>query len=227
MNNSMHLFSNLGHVVILAPLSLILIFYLISIGARRDAIAFAAALIVCLTITVFAKLFFEACGARNAFSAIESPGGHASFSAVIYGVLSLLVAAGRPTAQRVALISGAALLILLIGFSRVASGAHTPQEVAAGLLIGGLSIALYRALRAEPRRLAPPWRRIALAAPLVPGARLPRPCACASLDAGAPDRRDRTPPRRPFRLLPGRLTIGAPRSSLKTPSKARRSGASS
>lgn len=75
MNNSMHLFSNLGHVVILAPLSLILIFYLISIGARRDAIAFAAALIVCLTITVFAKLFFEACGARNAFSAIESPSG--------------------------------------------------------------------------------------------------------------------------------------------------------
>jgi hypothetical protein len=74
---------------------------------------------------------------------------------------------GGRTAQRVALISGAALLVLLIGFSRVAAGVHTPQEVAAGLLIGAMSIALYRALRAEPRLLAPPWRRIALAAPLV------------------------------------------------------------
>jgi hypothetical protein len=163
----MHIFGNLGHIVILAPLSLAVIGYLISLGARRDAFAFAFALIACLSATLFAKLFFEACGARIPLFQIESPSGHESFSAAVYGGIAVLAATGRPKRQQTLIYAAAALLILLIGFARVATGAHTPVEVEFGLLIGVASTILFRALRWEAALLPVPWRAIALLSPFV------------------------------------------------------------
>jgi membrane-associated phospholipid phosphatase len=160
----MHLFGNLGHVVLLLPLSLALLGYLVSIGARRDVGALALSLVACLTITLFAKLFFEACGGKVPHLRIESPSGHESFSAAVYGCLAILIATGRPARQRLVIYAGAALLILLIGFARVVTRAHTPEEVALGLLIGVASTVLFRSLRREPRLLPIPWRGIALVA---------------------------------------------------------------
>jgi membrane-associated phospholipid phosphatase len=163
----MHLFGNLGHIVILAPLALALIGYLISVGARRDAFAFAAALIACLGTTLFTKLFFEVCGARVPVFQIESPSGHESFSAAVYGGLAVLVATGRPKVQQAVIYAAAAVLILLIGLARVATGAHTPEEVEFGLLIGVASTVLFRALRRDTALLPIPWREIALLSPFV------------------------------------------------------------
>lgn len=159
----MHYFGNLGHVALLGPLSLAIIVYLIAIGARRDALAFALALAACLVATFVAKFLFDVCSARIAN--VESPSGHESFSAVVFGGAALLVATGRPMWQRLTIYAAAALLVLLIGVGRVASWAHTPQEVAVGLLIGVLAILLFSWLRGEAQPIVVPWRTLVLLSP--------------------------------------------------------------
>ncbi len=159
----MHLFGNLGHGALLGPLSLATIVYLISIGARRDALAFALALAACLIATFVAKLLFDLCGARIAN--VESPSGHESFGAVVFGSIALLIATDRPARQQIAIYATAALLVLLIGIGRVASWAHTPQEVAVGLLIGALATLFFHWLRGDARPIAVPWRALALLSP--------------------------------------------------------------
>ncbi len=161
----MHLFGNLGHITLLGPLSLATIFYLLSIGARRDAVAFAAALLACLVATLLSKLFFEACGGRLPALDIETPSGHESFSAAVFGCLAVLVAAGRAAWRQILVFGVAALLIALIGIGRVAAYAHTPEEVAFGFLIGASATMLFRLLRGEPKPIQVPWRAIALLSP--------------------------------------------------------------
>jgi membrane-associated phospholipid phosphatase len=163
ISESMHLFGNLGHVALLGPLSLAVILYLVAIGARRDALAFAAALAVCLVATLAAKLLFDVCDSRIAN--VESPSGHESYSAIVYGGIALLVATGRPARQQMAIYAATALLILLIGIGRVASRAHTPQEVVLGLLIGIAAAFLFRRLRGDAHSIAVPWRALALLSP--------------------------------------------------------------
>ncbi len=162
----MHLFGNLGHVVILGPLSLATLFYLLAVGARRDAAAFALALLACLAATLGAKLFFSACGAEAPHARMESPSGHESFSAAAYGCIALIVATGRPKLQQALIGGAAALLIVLIGIGRVAQHAHSPQEVAFGLSIGIAATALFHLLRGAAAKPIPlPWRAMALLSP--------------------------------------------------------------
>jgi undecaprenyl-diphosphatase len=159
----MHLFGNLGHVALLGQLSLAIIVYLVTIGARRDALAFASALAACLIATLIAKLLFDVCDSRIAN--VESPSGHESFSAVVFGAIALLIATGRPTRQQIVIYAAATLLVLLIGIGRIASWAHTPQEVAVGLVIGLLATILFHWLRGDAKPIAVPWRSLALLSP--------------------------------------------------------------
>jgi hypothetical protein len=161
----MHLFGNLGHIALMGPLALATIFYLISIDARRDAYAFAAALIACLAATLVSKLFFEACGPRVPALQIETPSGHESFSAAVLGCLAVLIATGRPARRQALIYGGAAVLLLLIGVGRISAHVHTPEEVAFGFLIGGLATTLFRSLRGEQKAIMVPWRAIARASP--------------------------------------------------------------
>jgi membrane-associated phospholipid phosphatase len=165
----MHLFGNLGHVVILFPTSLGLIGFLVWSGARRDAFAFAFALMVCLATTLLAKLAFQACGDGTPTLGIQSPSGHASFSATVYGCLAILLATGRPIGERILLCGGATLLALFVGLSRVFDEVHTSQEVGLGLLIGFACSMLFFMSRVRPQRLVLPTRAIALSLPLVFG----------------------------------------------------------
>ncbi|HYC25671.1 MAG TPA: phosphatase PAP2 family protein [Roseiarcus sp.] len=161
----MHLIGILGHSLILLPASLGLIALLVLNGSPRDALALIVALSAGLAATLLAKLAFEACGWGIPKLSIESPSGHASFSALVYGCLALLVASGRPAGQRLPLALGAVALTLLIGFSRIATEVHTPEEVIVGLLIGGAGVLLFAALRGPSATLVIPWRTLALSAP--------------------------------------------------------------
>ncbi len=64
------------------------------------------------------------------------PSGHAASSIVLY--LSIAIYSGRKAKFRLraAVASLAVVLIILIGFSRLVVGAHTPEEVIAGWCIG-------------------------------------------------------------------------------------------
>jgi hypothetical protein len=149
----MHLVTNLGDLAVLLPASLGLIAFLAWIGAREDAAAFAAAMVLCLLAALFAKLAFAACGTQWAVLGVESPSGHTAFSATFYGCLAVLFGGGRTLARRLAIYAGATALILLIGASRVALQAHSVAEVVVGFAIGAMSIGLFHTLRVSSEPL--------------------------------------------------------------------------
>jgi len=149
----MQLISNFGDIAVLLPASLGLIVFLAWIGWRQDAAAYAAAVAMCLTAALFAKLAFAACGGNHSLFGVDSPSGHAAFSATFYGCLAALFGTGRTIGRRLGLYGGAAALVVAIGASRVALEAHTVQEVVIGVLIGAMSIAAFNTLRLVPARL--------------------------------------------------------------------------
>jgi membrane-associated phospholipid phosphatase len=162
----MHLISDLGDSAVLLPASLGLLAFLVWFGSRADALAYAGALVVGLMAALLAKLALATCGAVHPLFGVQSPSGHAAFGAIFYGSLAVLFATGRSTALRLALYAGALLLVALIGLSRVALEAHTIPEVIVGLLIGGMSVALFCVLRVEPQRLELSPRSVLLMSPL-------------------------------------------------------------
>lgn len=68
-------------------------------------------------------------------SSYSFPSGHAMSSMMVYGVAALLFAELYPQHRR-AWLGGAALWILLIGFSRIYLGVHWLSDVVAGFAIG-------------------------------------------------------------------------------------------
>ena len=153
-----------GDAALLLPASVGVLALLLWSGARSEALAFAAALAVCLGTTVLAKLALQACGSGATPPALQSPSGHASFAAVFYGCAALIVGAGRPAWQRLGLLAAACLLVLLVALSRVHHRAHTPAEVAVGLLIGAASVLLFLRLRGAGPPAVLPLRPMMLGA---------------------------------------------------------------
>jgi undecaprenyl-diphosphatase len=81
------------------------------------------------------------------------PSGHSALGMVAYGVLAVLVSRSRlPLAVRRAAIVGLAILIGLIGLSRIWLGVHYPTDVLAGWVTGGVIVLAYATLT---RRVSP------------------------------------------------------------------------
>jgi len=82
------------------------------------------------------------------------PSGHSATGMVAYGVLAVVVArSALPAAARVVVVSACALIVALIGLSRVWLGVHYPTDVIAGWAAGGLLVLVYVAvIRAWPAR---------------------------------------------------------------------------
>jgi len=70
------------------------------------------------------------------FSTYSLPSGHAVGSMVAYGALALLTVRFLPLPLSAAVAAFLALLIFLIGLSRIYLGAHYPSDVMAGWLLG-------------------------------------------------------------------------------------------
>ncbi|MFA5745164.1 MAG: phosphatase PAP2 family protein [Candidatus Paceibacterota bacterium] len=65
------------------------------------------------------------------------PSGHATLGMALYGFLAFLLCKMYPK-NTTLIVTGATLLILAIGFSRLYLGIHFPTDVLAGYLLGGL-----------------------------------------------------------------------------------------
>ena len=75
------------------------------------------------------------------------PSGHSLLSMVAYGVLGVLVMRSRLSLRvRRAVVGGLALLILLVGLSRVWLGVHYPTDVLAGWTGGAVIVLVYARL---------------------------------------------------------------------------------
>jgi len=75
------------------------------------------------------------------------PSGHAMVSCCFFGVLAMILAAREPSrARRISIFAAAAILVALMGFSRVYLGFHYPTDVLAGYAAAVVWLAVVRAV---------------------------------------------------------------------------------
>jgi membrane-associated phospholipid phosphatase len=130
-----------GNVGVLTPLCVTIAVWIALHVSHRDAVVWLCCVGTVTLITALAKLWFAGC--RYNWSHIHSLSGHTSFSAVAYGGAAVVLTAGMPRSKRWTIALLYAVWVIGIGITRVELGAHTPQEVASGWLVGGIGVAVF------------------------------------------------------------------------------------
>jgi membrane-associated phospholipid phosphatase len=148
----MRILSGLADAALLVPAAMVLLCYFVALRQFATARIWLAALVVCGIASLASKLLFHACGAELTAFDVTSPSGHASLATIFYGGLAILIGSGRPVWQKAVLACATLAFLLLVGVSRVRTGAHSPEEVVLGFLIGGLCVGLFWGLHRRAGR---------------------------------------------------------------------------
>jgi undecaprenyl-diphosphatase len=139
-----------GSEVILVPLGAILVWWLVAAKRRRAAVVFAVAALGAEALDQIMKLLFYRPRPEPFFGLASPvthsfPSGHAMVSCCFFGVLAAILAARQPSLlKRIAIFAAAALLVALMGFSRVYLGLHYPTDVLAGYAAAVVWLAVVR-----------------------------------------------------------------------------------
>jgi len=134
--------STLGSGAVEIPLALLLSFRLAMIRRHSEAYGYAAATLSGWALYGLLKFLFHRARPHviprlmRGAGWYSFPSGHATLAPLVFGLGVLIWAAPWPRATRLALVAGAALLSVLISFSRTYLGAHWPSDGAGGLLLG-------------------------------------------------------------------------------------------
>lgn len=129
--------TRLGDVAVVAGLAALVALVLLWRGRRRLALAWAAAIALGGALNLVLKALFERVRPPHEHGLVHAegwsfPSGHASGAMLLYGLLGYLVAREVPPAWRLPVALIAALLIVLVGFSRVILQVHYLSDVLAG-----------------------------------------------------------------------------------------------
>jgi len=144
MEEAVRDFTGLGSMAVLALLTLAVCGFLILDGKKRVAILVFVAVAGGLLGSTLLKAGFqrarpELVPHRVVVSSSSFPSGHSMNAAATYLTLGALLARIQKRRRlRVFILSVAALLTLLVGFSRVYLGVHWPTDVLAGWTAGGV-----------------------------------------------------------------------------------------
>jgi len=143
--------SLIGSEVVLVPLGVILVWRLVAAKRRRAAVVFGVAALGAEALDQIMKLLFDRPRPEPFFGLASPithsfPSGHAMVSCCFFGVLAMILAAREPSrARRISIFAAAAILVALMGFSRVYLGFHYPTDVLAGYAAAVVWLALVRA----------------------------------------------------------------------------------
>ena len=157
--------TRLGEAQILLPAALLAAAWLACHGERTTAARWLGAVAAAAALTTATKLAFIGWGLGGS-AALDFTGlsGHAMFAAAIFPPLLRTVAAPAVGFTPPRALACGALLALVVAVSRVATGEHSLSESVAGALAGGAASAVALAGAALPRRPAPRWLPLLLAA---------------------------------------------------------------
>jgi undecaprenyl-diphosphatase len=153
-------FTALGGFTTLTLIAVMAFAILMLLGRRTQALVFGAAVIFAQVASEGVKRLVDRprpdlVPQHDLVYSASFPSGHAMMAPVVYLTLAAIVAAGNGRqAIKALLLIGAALLVVVIGVSRVYLGVHWPSDVLAGWTLGtaialAASFALYKT---APRR---------------------------------------------------------------------------
>lgn len=83
----MSFLTNFGDLAVLLPLAIVILLWLVTLRPRRCAVWWAVAVGLCTGLTALLKIYFYVCPPSPE---LQSPSGHTSFSALVYGTLALV-----------------------------------------------------------------------------------------------------------------------------------------
>lgn len=84
--------------------------------------------------------------AQHGIHGYSFPSGHATGTFAVYGMIAYLIASHTKGITRALGVSACAVIILLVGFTRIYLGVHFPTDVFAGWLLGLTVLSLLRSL---------------------------------------------------------------------------------
>jgi hypothetical protein len=145
-------------------------------GQRHAALVWLTAIGATFAVVLLLKLCFMACGPVFAGAALRTPSGHTAAASVVAGGLMALF-----TARRWVVLAVALLVAVVIGWSRLSLGLHSPLEVVVGGLLGVAGAGVLSRALGEPavKRPAPVLGVAVVLAILLHGMRLPAEAAIA------------------------------------------------
>lgn len=136
--------TRLGDSSLLLPLAVFLFFWLLYRRERAKAGLWLALFGLAASLVVASKLAFMGWGIGIREWDFTGISGHSMMAASVLPVIAALLPRKRGLA--VAAAACGAVLAILVGWSRLAIGVHSPAEVSAGLALGLATSAAYLAL---------------------------------------------------------------------------------
>lgn len=135
-------FTDLGSAWFLTPATIVCVLAFLSRRRIRGALLLASTMLGVVALNWMLKLWFARARPSPFFGvtppdSYSFPSGHSLGAFCFYGVLAVLVAARiRSRALRIVVWTVAAIVILVVGFSRVYLGVHYATDVVAGFGVG-------------------------------------------------------------------------------------------
>jgi len=144
--------TDLGDSALMLPLAVALAVALWSQQSGAAALTWLGTLLPGLAAITALKLAGHTCEAALANPSLVSPSGHAAFATMVYGSAGVIAARHLGGVARGLAVAVPAGVIAAVAATRLLLGLHSGLEVAIGLTIGAISVALF----AQRYRTLPP-----------------------------------------------------------------------